>query len=182
MRKLTRGYILLTLLVLTGFAGQVSNQTISSKERTELVSSLKQAKKALLISVDDLTTEQLSFKPSKAEQSISEKILELNAAQTLLLSNVDATINGTAIGLANTSAPTFSTANIAADNVIDQFKASQSRLVKYARTTTEDMHSYQVQTASGRKDAYQALLELPALSKKCITEIEAVKKHPRFPK
>jgi hypothetical protein len=181
MLKRTRGYVLLTLLVLTGFAGQVSNQTISSKERTLLVSRLKVSKQALLKSLDDITPAQLTFKAGTSETTIGDKILMLNATQTALLANVDAAINGgknstiDLYSLPKNSTPDF-------NDLIDEVKATQSFLVKYAKTTTEDLHAHTLKTTAGPVDAYQALLTLPVLTENCLAEIEALKKHRRFPK
>jgi hypothetical protein len=177
MLKRTRGYVLLTLLVLTGFAGQVSNQTISSKERTLLVSHLKTTKQSLLGSIDDLTHAQLTFKAGKTELSITERILALNAAQSALLASVEAVVNS---GAKETTTASFPA--IAPDDLIDGIKASQSHLIKYAKTTTEDLHAHTLKTATAAVDAYQALLILPTLTEGCLAEIEVIKKHPRFPK
>ncbi|HEX2535578.1 MAG TPA: hypothetical protein VHK69_17670, partial [Chitinophagaceae bacterium] len=60
MFKRTNGYILLALLVVTGLAGRISSDTISSKERRTLTGQLKDTRNALVKSVKGLTAEQLA--------------------------------------------------------------------------------------------------------------------------
>ncbi|MCW3073574.1 MAG: hypothetical protein JWP69_643 [Flaviaesturariibacter sp.] len=184
MLKRTRGYVLLTLLVLTGFAGQVSNKTITNKERQTLVANLKASKQALLLSLEEVTASQLTFKPSIASESILQKIQILNAAQLSLLETVQTTIRQPDdqkcfawvqdIQIGKTSKPDTET-------LLDEVKAVQSKLIKYAKTTTEDIHGHPIEIEGRTVDSYQALLLLPQLAQKCVKEIEELKKNPRFP-
>ena len=70
MFKRTNGYILLTLLVLTGLAGRISMNTITSPERRLLIDHLKETKNTLVKSVKGLSEEQLNFKPAPDKWSI----------------------------------------------------------------------------------------------------------------
>ena len=59
MFKRTKGYLLLTLLVLTGLAGNTHSNSLSGKERKVLVNHLKDSKTAFLKSVKNLSEDQL---------------------------------------------------------------------------------------------------------------------------
>ncbi|MDB5195641.1 MAG: hypothetical protein JWP88_11 [Flaviaesturariibacter sp.] len=186
MLKKTRGYILLTLLVLTGFAGQVSNQTISSTERSLLVTQLKTTKAALLQSLSGLSDKQLTFRPAKGTRSIAEELLWLEASQKQCIATVDAAVTKSSgpapcLFLSSDLAKSASVTT-SAKELPDRIKNTEAYLVKYAKTTTENLHAHPVQTPAGTIDAYQALLQLPILTQNCLTHIENLRKDRQFPR
>ncbi|MDB5252414.1 MAG: hypothetical protein JWP27_1583 [Flaviaesturariibacter sp.] len=188
MLKRTRGYVLLTLLVLTGFAGQVSNQTISSRERHELVAALKTSRTSLLESLDGLTDAQLDFRPGSGTRTIRESAFLLRAAQKELVAAVEAS-GGPRRSTASLSLAEFlrcHNGRFACPSskapVANQLKETESFLIKYARTTTEDLHAQPVSTSAGTIDGYHALLRLPEMTRQCVASIRAVKAHPGFPR
>ncbi|MFL5788794.1 MAG: hypothetical protein ACJ748_12120, partial [Flavisolibacter sp.] len=61
MLKRTKGYFLLTMLVLTGLAGRLHTDTLSGKERRFLISELKLTSSDFLLSIKYLTPRQLNY-------------------------------------------------------------------------------------------------------------------------
>src|SRR5689334_455112 len=74
MYKRTKGYILLTMLVLTGLAGRIHTDTLRGKERKLLVTQIKSDKNTLLDEINGLSTKQFYFKINGT--SIKKCVLE----------------------------------------------------------------------------------------------------------
>jgi hypothetical protein len=189
MLKRTRGYVLLTLLVLTGFAGQVSNQTISSKERHALVAALKSSRSSLLESLEGLSPAQLDFRPAPGAHTIRESALLLRAAQQQLVQAVEESAAPHKTQAAALSVSDFMrcrngrfTCTTGKMPIAGQLKETEASLIKYARTTTEDLHGQSVKTTAGTVDGYTALLRLPEMARHCVAGIRAVKANPLFPR
>ena len=72
MLKRTKGRLLLTLLVITGFAGTLNDTTLTKQERKFAVSQLKDTKTDLLKCIRGLSEKQLNFKPSAGRWSIKD--------------------------------------------------------------------------------------------------------------
>ena len=62
MLKRTKGRLLLTLLVITGLAGTLSNTALTEKERKFVVHNLKDTKSEVQKSIKGLSDAQLNFK------------------------------------------------------------------------------------------------------------------------
>src|SRR3954467_15471326 len=77
MFKRTLGYLLLTMLVLTGLAGRMHTDILSGKERRTLVNELKSSRTALLLSAAGLSKKQLNFRKGKNRLTIRELIYQL---------------------------------------------------------------------------------------------------------
>src|SRR4029079_3153495 len=75
--KRTKGYFLLTMLVLTGLAGRIHSNILTTKERRTLVTELKTSKNDFLKTVEGLSARQLNFKAGKNKMSIKECIYKL---------------------------------------------------------------------------------------------------------
>src|SRR5689334_12113521 len=61
MFKRTKGYILLTMLVLTGLAGRIHTDSLHGKERKLLVTEIKSDRNALLEELNGLSVKQFNF-------------------------------------------------------------------------------------------------------------------------
>lgn len=66
--------------------------------------------------------------------------------------------------------------------VTDRLKASQSELIRYAKTTTEDLHGHSFQTKEGKMDVYQAMLAIVSKTNAATAEINRLRSAPGFPK
>ncbi len=82
MLKRTKGRLLLTLLVVTGFAGTINDTSLSKQERKFAITHLKDTKTDLLKSIRGLSDAQLNFKPSPDQWSIKECFYHLAVAES----------------------------------------------------------------------------------------------------
>ena len=206
MLKRTKGILLLMLLVLTGLAGRVFSETISSKERKFMIDHLKESKSYFLKNVKGLSEEQLNFKASPEKWSIKECMQHITLAEGNLWSWTDATLKQTAnpekrsgIKVSDqqvidmmtnrtqkAQAPETITPDKAAwktsEEIVDAFKEKRGALIKFAKTTTDDMRNHVTETPFGPIDTYQMVLFLSAHTRRHTQQIEEVKADPAFPK
>jgi hypothetical protein len=205
MLKRTKGRFLLTLLVITGLAGTLKNSSLTKQERKLVVSELKESKSEFLKSVKDLSDEQLSFKPSPARWSIQECINHITLAEKGLWDMLNTSMKepgkpGTSRDVKITDEDIL---KIAADrtnklkspealqpskaswksanDAIADFKTARADLIKYTKSTTEDMRDHIIPLEFGNVDAYQFLLFMSAHCNRHIGQIEEIKGDPRFP-
>ena len=206
MLKHTNGIILLTLLVITGLAGRLFSDTISSKERRLLIDNLKESKSYLQKAVKGLSEEQLNFKPSAEKWSIKECVQHIALSEKNLWSMVDGTLKSTAnpekrsevkvtdeqvISLIKDRSHKVQTSeNLkpqqsswkTADEALEAFKEDRNTLIKYAKTSTDDMRNHIAQTPLGYLDAYQMILLIAGHTKRHTLQIEEIKADPGYPK
>ncbi|HEY0731529.1 MAG TPA: hypothetical protein VGD33_03835 [Chitinophagaceae bacterium] len=197
MFKRTKGYVLLTLLVVTGLASQVKNETLRTQERRILLQQLKDSKKEFIASIEDLKNHQLDFKQSASSLSIRENIGQLNEIECSLwkiarkkLERESASNKAIASdfkddGIKNLAGKASCKRNLVkgnCDQIEKQFKDSRAVLIKYVRTTTEDVRKQVVETPYGQLDIYQVLLLITAETERITLEIEKLKQDPSFPK
>ena len=205
MHKKTKGYTLLLLLVLTGLAGRQSTTTITSKERRFLIEELKESKAGVQKSVKGLNERQLAFKPSKGAWSINECLQHVAIAENNLWNITYAALKQTSTveitaGIkleddevikilatrdkkleAPDSFKPLKAKWVNTEKTLEAFKDNRAALIKYAKTSTEDMRNHILQTPIGTVDAYQMLLYISAHTKRHILQIEEVKANPAFP-
>ena len=199
MLKRTKGYTLLLLLVLTGLAGRLSTTTITSKERRLVIDELKESKSALLKSLKGLSERQVNFK-NKHSASIKDHILHATLSEQSLWKMIDMTLkqpeqkfkiklsDDKALFLLarnETELENFKSAKTkwkTTDQIMDVFKTRRSELIKFAKTSTDDMRSHVLQMPVGYIDSYQMLLYIAAHTKRHIKKIEEIKADPVFPK
>jgi hypothetical protein len=203
MHKRTRGYTLLLLLVLTGLAGRLSTTTITSKERRVAIDELKQSKVAVLKSVKGLSEQQLNFKTKKHKYSIKEHLqyitlteqslwntadnalkqpkqkfrIKLSDEKVLFLLNKNETEQRIEESIKQAKEKWKTT-----EEVLNAFKAKRIELIKFAKTSTDDMRNHVLQMPVGYIDSYQMLLYMAAHTKLHIRKIEELKADPAFPK
>jgi hypothetical protein len=206
MLKRTKGYLLLILLVVTGLASQVSNNTISSKERRHLTHHLKETRDELLQSIKGLSHAQLAFKPSPDQWSIRHCMQHITLAEVNLKTLAEETLKEKANRTAGDSAmltdaailhrisssehkmemiPALSPAANrwkTDEEMIEAFKETHNALVKFTRTTTDDLRSHITDAPFGRVDVYQVVLGISAHTARHTRQIEAIKANAAFPK
>lgn len=206
MLKRTKGIILLTLLVVTGLAGRLFSETITSKERRFLIDNLKESKANLFKAVKGLSEEQLNFKPSAEQWSVKECVQHIALSEKALWGMVDATLKQQAnpdkrkeikvtdeelvsmissrthkVKTSDNLQPEQASWKTAAE-ALDAFKNSRGDLIKYAKTSTDDMRNHVGDSPLGALDAYQMLLLISGHTKRHTLQIEEVKANPAFPK
>lgn len=206
MLKRTKGILLLTLLVLTGLAGRISSDTITNQERRFLLDHLKTTKASLIKSVKGLSEAQLTFKPAPDKWSIKECVQHIALAEGTLRSMADAALKqpenpekrseikmtdqqlleGVTNRTNKLQAPEALKPEVAqwktTNEALEDFKEKRNDLIKFAKTSTDDMRNHVSQTMAGYMDAYQILLLLSSHSKRHTLQIEEIKTDPAFPK
>jgi hypothetical protein len=200
MLKRTTGRFLLTVLVITGLAGTVKNTSLNSQERKSLITDLKATRSEFLNSTKDLSDAQLDFRPSAGSWSIRDCIYHATSMEKELWSRLDAVLKEPAlpdtqvgIDLSNTELQNLvnkfarqqgqpSTRWKTASAALSVFKTSRTNHIKYAKSTTEDLHNRYVKLSSCWLDGYQFMQFMAGYSGHFIRQINEIKSHPVFPK
>jgi hypothetical protein len=201
MFKRTNGYVLLTLLVLTGMAGRVTNETLHSKERRLLITSLKDTRADLLATVKDLSDRQLDYRPRKSAPSIRELLADIVAAEKAYSLQAHTALSAPTgrdraarvsdeeraaqlahycpvLGKGHGATPSLKNA----ERALEQYKEDRARAIKYIRTTTQDVRAYTAPTAAGPADVYQLYLALCAHQAGHNQQIREIVQSAGFPK
>lgn len=200
MYKRTKGYILLTMLVLTGLAGRIHTDTLRGKERKLLVTQIKSDRNALLDEINGLSTKQFYFKinGTSIKKCVQEQINYENniwmacknqlSKQVIVLSDKHAVTDGEFQQLLLTGGidfdlPTshYKTINTQKEEIATLKKLKDEEL-KFARTTTDNLHKYTLQTNCGTLDIYQILLLTSTITKNTLQQIQSIKSSQHFPK
>lgn len=203
MLKRRKGYILLALLVLTGLAGTVKPTATTVKERKTVVTGLKESRDNLFAQVGKLSMQQLTYKPSIAQPSIAELLqiqLELEKNTWFIFKDAMTTTANTCSVYDNVpeSSTVDAAQNIAnykvlkamenpqyvtphATSLISNFKDIRKEVIKYARTTTEDLKNNYVATGDGDITAYNCLLLLSHQTDIIAAHIGNIKNSVSFP-
>jgi uncharacterized damage-inducible protein DinB len=206
MLKRTKGYILLTLLVVTGLAGTLSNTTLTKKERKFAAGFLKDTKSDLLKSVKGLSEEQLNFKPAADQWSVKECVQHLALSEEALWGLLQSGMQQAAnpekrselsftdeqfIKMISSRERKVKTMEAfypekskwkTMDETVEAFKKKRADLTEYVKTTTEDLRNHVMQAPMGMIDGYQVLLLIAAHTTRHTAQINEVKADPKFPK
>ena len=195
MLKRTKGYFLLTMLVLTGLAGRMDTNILTTKERHALVVDLKTSRNDFLKTVETLTPKQLNFRGNKTSPSIKACIYRLVSIENNLWSLSQTALSQENPSLKRTCADedlsslvqqkTFPYDDIKFKNVpeaLKLFKTVRVDILKYVHTSTEDVRGHLSQTSMGNFDAYQLMLLNTIYCNHFLQQIEAIKSQRNFPK
>ena len=200
MFKRTKGYFLLTMLVLTGLAGRIHTDSLRGKERKLLVTEIKSDRNALLDEVKGLSAKQFNFilNGTSIRKTILEQINYENniwtACKNQLAKHIVILRNNTTVTDVEFQ-HLLSSSGIEFDLPVSHFKVIKSQKeeisalkklkdeeLKFSRTTTDNLHKYTLQTICGTLDVYQVLLFTSSFTKKTLEQIRSIKSSPRFPK
>lgn len=206
MLKRTKGYILLTLLVITGLANQVASDTLTSKERKFLISNLKETKENLAKSIKGLSETQLNFKPAADKWSVKECVQHLAIAEVNLWKMAEEALkqpanaeNRKEIKMTDQDMINFMTDRSqkfqapetikpeqskwkTTPEAMKDFKEKRMKLIKYVKTTTDDVRNHVAKAPFGSIDVYQVFIMTSAHTARHTQQIEEVKADPAFPK
>jgi len=206
MLKRTKGRILLTLLVVTGFAGTLNDTTLTKQERKFAISQLKDTRTDLLKSIRGLSETQLNFKQSPDRWSVKECFYHLTLAETGLWAMLETSMEKPATpekrsevkisdedllkGITNRSAKVKAPEPFqpekadwkSMDEAVSAFKSSRSQHFKYAKTTTEDLRNHFIQLSFGWVDCYQFIIFISGHSNRHTQQINEIIADPDFPK
>lgn len=205
MLKRTYGRLLLTLLVVTGLAGKVTDSTITKSERKQLVSQYKDTRNELLNTVKGLSETQANFKPSPDKWSVKECLYHIILSEESLWGTLEENMKLPATPekrsdvvvsdadvikmVRSREAKYQASENLqpvngpwkSLDEAVDAFKALRGRHLKYVRNTTEDLRNHLVPTPAGTIDAYQFMLFIAGHSDRHTQQMKEVMSHPDFP-
>lgn len=196
MFKRTKGYLLLTMLVLTGFAGRIHSDTLSGKERRILIKELKNSKANLMSSVEGLTSKQFNFKSAKNKLSVKECIYQLAAIENELWNKASFSLkqeptNGKKVWDDESLASVIQNKKFLQSKIIKfktvkealkLYKKNRNDMQKFVNTSTENARMHIAQTSFGNFDVYQLLLLNTIIAKQYIDQIKEIKSNPDFPK
>lgn len=201
MLKRTKGRILLTLLVVTGFAGTLKNNTLTSQERKFVITDFKDTKTELLKAIKSFSSKQLDYKKTPDQLSIRECFYRLVSTEEYLWKKfdasmalpvtperrADATFNDEEIQQdifqLQGSYPlnSYSSAWGSIDRATSAFKLSRTKRLKYLRTTTSDIRNHFTHLSFGWLDNYQLIIFIQSNTDRYFQKINAIINQPGFP-
>ena len=205
MQKRKYGYILLTLLVVSGLAGTPSGNTLSKKERKYAAEDMKDSRADVLKSVKDLTEDQLNFRSGQDQWTVKECIYHIAISERNLWNIIEATMKSPAnpekrseikmtdeqlikmiqdrsFKVKTTEA--FEPKNTpykTLEEALTDFKINRASHIKYVKSTTEDLRNHVAQMPFGWLDCYQICLMISAHSNRHTQQINEVKNSTGFP-
>ena len=206
MLKRTMGRSLLTLLVITGLAGTINNNSLSKTERKTAISLMKDTKADVLKSVKGLSEAQLNFKAAPDKWSVKECVYHIAISEKNLWDMMEGAMKTQAnpekrseIKVTDeqlikmmedrsfkvkTTAPLepVNTPYKSLDEALEAFKSRRMDHIKYMKSSTEDMRNHVVQMPFGWLDCYQLCLMMASHSNRHTQQINEVKADPAFPK
>lgn len=207
MRKKSRyGYILLTMLIISGLAGTPTDNSLSKKERKFATDHMKTTKTDVLSAVKGLTDAQLNFKTSPDRWSAKECVYHIAISEKNLWAMLEASLKSAAtpekrseikmtdeqvatmIADRTNKVKTFepfepkNTPYKTIDEALTDFKTTRAEHIKYLKSTTEDLRNHLVQMPFGWLDCYQLGLMISAHSNRHTQQINEIKTEQGFPK
>jgi chromosome segregation ATPase len=202
MFKRTNSYLLLTMLVLTGFAGKIHSDTLTGKERRQLVQELRSSKGTLSESIEGLSDKQFEFVSKQHGFSIrqcilhlaslehrlwskSKKLMEQPATSFVKVNSCDEEISILSAMLEANHHPApqqVSASHADINKALKQFRNDRQSMVRYIRTTTNNLHNYQVEANNSQFDIYHLLTLNAKYTEACARIIDDIKRSPGFPK
>lgn len=206
MLRRTTGRLLLILIVITGSAGTIVNNSISKPDRKYALSIMKDSQKELTKATKGLSTAQQDFKAAPDKWSVRECVYHIAASEKRLWSifeeamkNAPAPEKRKEIRIKDeelvTMAQDRSKKNQAPESLrpdnagyknmaeaLADFKISRQDHIRYMRTSTEDMRNRVVQLAFGWIDCYQLYIFIAAHSKRHIAQLHEVQAAAGYPK
>lgn len=196
MFKRTKGYFLLTMLVLTGLAGKMHTNILTTKERRTLVTELKTSKNDFLKAVEGLSTKQLNFKTKKNELSIKECVYKLVSIENNLWTSSKASLKQETLSLQRTVSDDEALSSFVQQKAfrcnelkfktfkeaLKLYKNERADMLKYVHTSTENVRAHVAKTCVGNFDAYQLMLLNTIFANYYTQQIEKIKTSPNFPK
>lgn len=206
MLKRTKGCLLLALLVITGLAGTMNDNSLSYKERKSAINLMKESKDEVLKSVKGLSEVQLNFKSAPGELSIKECAYHIAFSEKKLWDMIQAAMKApsnpekrSAIKMTDEQLIKMMDAcnyklkmdeesnnksihykNL--DEALNTFKTKRSDHIKYMKSTTEDMRNHILKMSFGWLDCYQLCLVMAFHCNRHIRQIDEIKTDPNYPK
>jgi hypothetical protein len=205
MIKRKMGRYLLTLLVITGLAGTIVDNTVSKSERKFAITLMKDTYKDAVKATKGLSEAQLNFKAAPDKWSVKECLYHIAATEKMLWGMFEGAMKApanpekrseikvtdeqvvnmvedrTRKAQAPEPAQPKNTGYTSMDEALNDFKKTRGEHIKYMKTSTEDMRNHVVQLPVGWVDCYQLYLFIAAHSNRHTQQMNEVKTNPSFP-
>ena len=206
MLKRTTGRLLIALLVITGLAGTVNDNSLRKSERKYATGLMKETYRDLLKATKDLSDDQLNFRAAPDKWTIKECVYHIAATEKgiwMMLegamkspanpekrSEIKVTDEEFVAMIKDRSRKAQAPEQVQPKNSgyksIDEahadFKMNRMEHIKYMKTSTEDMRNHVVHLPFGIwVDCYQLYLMIAAHSNRHTQQIEEVKASAGFP-
>lgn len=184
------------MLVLTGLAGRIHTNILTTKERRTLVTELKTSKTDFLKTVEDLSAKQFNFKANKNQLSIKECVYKLVSIENNLWMSAKSSLKQEASSFKRSVSDdedlsvfieekAFQCNELKFKNTKEAlkfYKNERSEMLKYVHTSTENVRAHTAKTCLGNFDAYQLMLLNTIFARHYIQQIEEIKAGTNFPK
>jgi hypothetical protein len=205
MLKRTIGRSLLALLVITGLAGTLKDNSISKKERKHGLGMLKDTRDDAVNAVRGLSDAQLNYKAAPEKWSVKECMYHIAGSEKLLWTMFEAAMKGPANpekrseikvddekivqmiqdrsfkAQAPEPIQPKNTGYNSFEEAMEDFKKNRGEHIKYLRNSTEDLRNHVMQMPFGYIDGYQFLLFMAAHSNRHTQQMNEVKATSGFP-
>lgn len=205
-KKRTYGYILLTMLIISGLAGTPTDNSLSKKERKFATEHMKSTKADVINAVKGLTDAQLNYRAAPDRWSAKECVYHIAISEKNLWAMLEGALKSppnpekraeikmtdeqvvTTIEDRTNKVKTFepfepkNTPYKTLDEALSYFKPTRAEHIKYLKSTTEDLRNHVVQMPFGWLDCYQLSLMISAHSNRHTQQINEIKADPGFPK
>lgn len=205
MLKRTTGRLLLLLLVVTGSAGTINDNSISKSERKYASGLMKDTYKDAVNTTKGLSEAQLNFKAAPDKWSVTECMYHIAAAEKTLWAMFEGAMKTAAnpekrseikatdeqiVAMVQNRTQKFQAPEpiqpknsgfTSLDAALSDFKMSRTEHIKYIKNSTEDLRNHVVQMPFGWIDCYQLYIFIAAHSKRHTLQMIEVKSDPGFP-
>lgn len=182
------------------------NAGLTKKEKKIALNYLEQTRDDLQNTVGGLSEDQMNFKPAENRWSVKECLQHIAAAENGLWQWCEGTIKASANPekradikvsddqlikmISDRSVKATAPEELRPDkspyvtalDALNGFKASREKLMKYVKSTKEDLRNHVAQAPFGAVDAYQLVLFIGAHSNRHTQQIAEVLADPNFPK
>jgi DinB superfamily len=205
MIKRTMGRSLITLLVITGLAGTINDNTLSKKDRKFGISILKDTREDAINTTKGLSETQLNYKTAPERWSVKECMYHIAGAEKLLWTMFEGAMKApanpekrseikvtdeqvvkmiedrTVKAQAPEPIQPKNTGFTTLEAALEDFKKNRGEHIKYLKNSTEDLRNHAIQMPFGYIDGYQFMLFMAAHSNRHTQQMNEVKANPGFP-
>ena len=192
--------LIAVVLLFTFGARSASGASMNPLERQRLVAHLEMTESWLLDEVSGLSPAQVQFRPAPGSWSILEVIDHLVVCEPIYWQDLQTALKTPPVSL-NRSTSDADTLWYGIDRTqrqnavpaelpkgqvpdlksgLDAFRKMHAQMLRYARTTNDDLRSHLVQREGS--DAYQWCLLISTHEQRHILQIREIKADPKFPK
>jgi hypothetical protein len=206
MLKRTMGLSLLGLLVISGLAGTMTNNTLTKAERNKALVMMKDTRAELATILKGLNRNQLNYRAEKGKRNIRECVFHIAVSENKLWSLLEHAMKAPSSPARRAEVimddeelvahvedrsedgkaydPFLATQNTykTYGKALAAFKNYRTDHIKYLRTSTEDLRNHVVRLSFGTIDCYQLCLVIASHTNRHYQEIKELMNNPGFPK